>query len=97
MSTGKVGDGHHYGVRPVVHHPSRYPIVEESRHHRLGDASDLPFGRENRLGDGPEDFCAVVGFPIVEFVPDVFVDGPSEFFKLGDGSGGGILEGKYRA
>jgi len=100
MSGGgvKVSDGHDHGVRPVcVHHPfwSRVlqSVVEEPRHHGPGDARDLAFGREERLGDGPEDLHAIAGFPVVEFVPDVFVDAESEFFELGERSEGGVFEG----
>ena len=96
MSGGgaKAGDGHDHGVHPV-HHPFRYYplVVEEARHHSLGDAGDLAFGGEERLGDGPEDVCAVPGFPVVKLVPDVFVDGPTELLELRVGSGGGVFRG----
>jgi hypothetical protein len=95
MSGGgvKAGDGHDHDVRPV-RHPFRHPlVVEEARHHGLGDAGDLAFGGEERLGDGPEDVCTVPGFPVVEFVPDVFVDCPTELLELRGGSGGGVFGG----
>lgn len=91
-----MSDSYPHGVR-YVWHPARYPllrVVEEPRHHRLGDARDLSFGREDRLGDSSEDLYAIFGFPLVELVPDVFVDGLTEFFELGEGSGGGICEGR---
>lgn len=94
----KVSDGHDHGVRLVcAHHPFWYrvlrSVVEKPRHHGPGDAGDLAFGREERLGHSSEDLYAIAGFPVVKFVPDVFVDAKSEFFELGERSGAGVIEG----
>ena len=95
----KVGNGHDHDVRPVRCPRTGYPsvwCVNELCDRRFGDTPDLAFGREDRLGDGPEDLCAITRFPVVEFVPDFFVDLPSELFELGGGviGGGGSGTGK---
>lgn len=88
-----MGDGHDHGVgraRGVRRRDPRLGMgVDEPCDHGLGDACHLAFGREEGLGDGPEDLCAIAGFPCVEFVPDLFVDVPTDLFEFRKGVGSG--------